>query len=376
MARARAAAQVAGEGGVDAVLGVEREALDLSAAARQPQIHSSQRLAVKSDDGADFDVEIEIGDATARLGVGRGAAHDGFDEAAAVVDVGAHRHFERALRHALGLEACLVALGHAERREVGGDELAVGVELDGSLHRDAAALDDDVVDPRRRALAGAHGEGRARRLRLGLHPAGKQIVDLGLAEVGLDREPVVLIAGRRDLAAELDRNRPGHGAIEIETEAIARGVVECRLQAKLGIAVAARLAIVDHGRHAADAHVAARLVALRVGGHAQRLRLDALRHHEIVDGEIGDVGGDVVVHHALRHLGIDRHRQRDLGGHRAFAARRVERRARGLAQAIHREQFRGGRDRPLDPHARARRRLLDLRIRNLEDPVRHRQTAA
>src|SRR3974390_2351478 len=49
------------------------------------------------------------------------------------------------------------------------------------------------------------------------------------------------------------------------------------LQAPLALAVVAHLPVVDLRRHAADADVAARRVAVIVGGDAQRLRLDALR---------------------------------------------------------------------------------------------------
>src|SRR4030081_1353654 len=70
---AGAPAHVTRQHGVDAVLGAHAEALDLAVPARELEIQGAQRLAVEADDRADLHVEVEVGDAAARLRVGRSA---------------------------------------------------------------------------------------------------------------------------------------------------------------------------------------------------------------------------------------------------------------------------------------------------------------
>src|SRR5436305_574524 len=52
------------------------------------------------------------------------------DEAAAVEQLAAHRHLERAVRRAIGAQRGLVAIRERERREARERNFAVGVELD------------------------------------------------------------------------------------------------------------------------------------------------------------------------------------------------------------------------------------------------------
>ena len=75
--------------------------------------------------------------------------HRRLDEAAAVVDLAAHRHPQRAVRPALGLQRRLVAVGQAEDREIRRHDVAGSVELDRALDRSAGRFDHEVLEPGR-----------------------------------------------------------------------------------------------------------------------------------------------------------------------------------------------------------------------------------
>ena len=69
---------------------------------------------------------------------------------------------------------------------------------------------------------------------------------------------------------------------------------------------------------AADAHVALDLIALVIGGGAQRLRLDLLRHQKPVGGKVHDVGGDRIGERAGFHFVVER--QGEIEGRQHVAA--------------------------------------------------------
>ena len=52
---------------VDAVAGVQVEALDLAAAPIELEVEAAQSLAVEAGDRADLEIEIEIGDGAVRV---------------------------------------------------------------------------------------------------------------------------------------------------------------------------------------------------------------------------------------------------------------------------------------------------------------------
>src|SRR4029079_13797719 len=94
------------------------QTVDRAAAPRQLQIEAAQGLAVETDDRAELEVEIDIL-VVLSLAVARSAAaHRRLDEAAAVIDVAAYGHAQRAVGAAVGLERRLVAVGQAEHGEI------------------------------------------------------------------------------------------------------------------------------------------------------------------------------------------------------------------------------------------------------------------
>ena len=112
------------------------------------QIEAAQRLAVEARDRADLDVEIDVlAVVLLLLGVGRPGERR-FHEAAAVIDVAAQDHPQRAVRRAVGLQRGLVAVGEAEDREVRGHDVAGAVDLDRALDRGAGRLDHHVLEAR------------------------------------------------------------------------------------------------------------------------------------------------------------------------------------------------------------------------------------
>src|SRR5262249_34217116 len=181
------------------------------------QIERAQRLAVKADDGAELDVEIDV--LVALLLAAADAGQRGLDEAASIVDVAAHGHAQRAVRSAIGLQRGLVAVGRAEYREIRRHHFARRVELDRALERGAGRLDDDIletgrpglVDQREAGAAGATG---------GLRPAGQQVFDPGLGQIGLDGDAAVALL-RRHAPGELDRHRPGKDSAEVKAKLVA-----------------------------------------------------------------------------------------------------------------------------------------------------------
>src|SRR5262249_37333741 len=146
-------------------------------------------------------------------------------------------------------EGGLVSVRKGKEGEICRDDVARGVDLDRALDRSAGGFDHQIFEPRPRGFVD-EGKGRAPRPTRRLQPSGKQIVDLGLSEVGLDGKATLAFVCRHS-SAELDRHRSGEQAGKIETEFAARVLVERGLDANVGVAVA-RLAIVERGRNAVD----------------------------------------------------------------------------------------------------------------------------
>ena len=72
--------------------------------------------------------------------------HRRLDEAAAVIDVAAHGHAQRAVGAAIGLERRLVAVGQAEDGEIRRHHVAGTIDLDRALDRSAWRFDHQVLE--------------------------------------------------------------------------------------------------------------------------------------------------------------------------------------------------------------------------------------
>ena len=147
-----AAAQIRRHGRIATDLAGERKVLHDAVAARQFAIDAAQGLAVEAGDRAELEIDIEVDVLGLALGVGLLAGDRRFEEAAAVEHVAAHRDLDDAVGAALGLQRGLVAFGRRVGREVRIQEVAVLVDFQRSLDRDAAAVDDDVLEQRRLLL--------------------------------------------------------------------------------------------------------------------------------------------------------------------------------------------------------------------------------
>ena len=132
------------------------------------------------------------------------------------------------------------------------------------------------------------------------------------------------------------------------------------------LVVAARLAVFEAGRRAADLDVALECKALVVGDHFQHRRLDLLAHDHVVGGKIRRIDRDRIGGRAGRQIGFQRHRQSDQRAQIAVRRRRIERHAGGVAQAVHRQQLGGGRNRPVELEMHARRRFVRRRVGHFE----------
>src|SRR5262249_60551119 len=83
-------AQLAADRRIASQLGVQREAGDNPAAARDPQIEAAQRLAVKTQHRAELDVDIDI--LVLFWPVADRAGQLRFDKAASVINIAAQDH--------------------------------------------------------------------------------------------------------------------------------------------------------------------------------------------------------------------------------------------------------------------------------------------
>ena len=158
----------------------------------------------------------------------RRAGERGFHEIRPIENVAAHRHAQHAVAAAVGLERDLVAIRQAEHRKIRRHDLARVVEFDRALHVRARTGDGEIVEAR--GLRGLDQRvGGVRRLAGRLHPARQQVVDLHRREIGIHvhRRVLAVVADPR---RELDRDRAGDGAAEIDAEPAARGFVDHRLQ--------------------------------------------------------------------------------------------------------------------------------------------------
>ena len=204
----------------------------MAAPAHELEIEPAQRFAVVADDGAELDVEIEI----QLLGLGffrHHAGQRGLHEIGSVEDVAAHRHAQRAVAAAVGLERGLVALRQAEHREIRRHDVARAVEFDRAFHVRARTGDGEIVDMHGLACL-EHRIGGVRRLAGRLHPTRQQVVDLHRCQIGIHGHRGVL-AVIADARREPDRNSAGDGGAEIDAEPAARGFVDHRLQPQFGV---------------------------------------------------------------------------------------------------------------------------------------------
>ena len=235
-------AQIAQQRRVAADPGIEAERADLPGASRQAQLDVAQDLAVVADQRAHLEIEVDVARGRFRVVTAR-TRHGGLHEAAAVIDLAAHRHLHGAVGRALGLHRGFVAVGKREAREIGEHDLALVVHLDRALHQRAGALDHDILEAKRAALVD-EGEDGAGGLARRLDPAGKQVGDLGLHQIAVDDEAALALA-RSDAAVELDGNRAAQHGAQIGAEAGARRLVEGRLQPHFRVGLAHRFLIID-----------------------------------------------------------------------------------------------------------------------------------
>ncbi len=327
---------------------------------------------MEAEHGAELHVEIDVL-VVLLLPVARRSGQRRLDEAAPVVDVSAHRHAQDAFRRALRLHRSLVAARQAERREARGRHLARLVDVDRPLHGGVRRLDDHVLEARSRRLVDER-ECCLAGLTRDLRPSRKQIVDLGLGEVRLDRKPAVA-AGGWYAAGELDGHRPGQEATEIEAELGARRFVERRLHADISIGVA-RLAVVERGGDAVELDVTTDPMALVVGAHLQQVCLDLLAHEHVLSREVGDIHVDGVGRGSGREVLLQRQAECHLRGDRPAAGRGIERRARIVAKPLHAEQLGDRGHRPIEAETRLGRRRLREGVGHLEHTVGDRELAA
>ncbi len=180
-----------------------------------------------------------------------------------------------------------------------------------------------------------------------------------------------------DAAGQPDRNGAADGVRRIEAEIGPRVLVQHAGDADLGVAVGAGFAIFQARRRAADLDIALERKALVVGADVQHRRFHLLRHDHVLGGEVRGVDGDRVAGRSGRQVGFERHAELDLRRHGAAGGRRIERHARrGVAQPVHRQQFGGGRHRPVELETHPRRRRVRRRIGHFELPRRHDELAA
>ena len=200
-----------------------------------------------------------------RLGAGilRRGAGGALDEVAAVIDLSAHDHAQRALAAALDLETGAIAVGEAVGRKICRLHLAGTVEIDRAFDAGAGAFDQKILDADGLRL-GVDRERGARRLAGRLGPAGQKPVDLRRGQIGLDVETALAIGPGGDMRP-LSRigNCAGNRLAHVEAEIAARGVVEHALQADFGVRLVSRLAVFKAHRSAGDLDVALELEALR-----------------------------------------------------------------------------------------------------------------
>ena len=101
---------------------------------------------MEADDRAELEVEIDIL-VVLLLAVARAAAaHRRLDEAAAVIDVAAHGHPQRAVGTAVRLERRLVAVGKAEDGEIRRHDVAGAIDLDRAFDRSAGPFDHQILE--------------------------------------------------------------------------------------------------------------------------------------------------------------------------------------------------------------------------------------
>ena len=157
-----------------------------------------------------------------------------------------------------------------------------------------------------------------------------------------------------DTAGQPDRNGAADRVADIEAKTVARRLVERARDTDFRVGVAARLAVFETDRGAADLDIALELEALRRGGRSQQRGVDLLSHDHAVGGKIGGVDGDGVTGRSRRQIGLDRHPERDLRAHGPADGRRIEGRVGDVAQAVGAQKFRCGRSRPIELETHAR----------------------
>ena len=169
-----AAAQLGGHRRVAPDLAVQRKILDDAAAPRHLGVDAAQRLAIEAGHRTELEVDVEVEVLGLALGIGLLAGDRRFEEAAAVEHVAAYRRLHHAVGPALRLQRGLVAFRRRIGREVRIDEIAVLVDFQRSLDRDAAAIDHDILEASRLRLL-HHVEGHLARFAGGLTQPGSKL---------------------------------------------------------------------------------------------------------------------------------------------------------------------------------------------------------
>ncbi len=219
-----------------------------------------------------------------------------------------------------------------------------------------------------------HREGHARRPARGLPPPREQFGDPAVLEISFDLIAALAIAAC-DAALQLERNGSRQCLAHAEAEAGAPGIVECRLDAHLGVGVAGWLAVIDRCRQSADFHIAPGVEALRIRRQLERGGFDLLSAHPFLSREVGDVGVDRVVQIVFAERTGKQVVERDLSREISFGGRGIECDVRRIAQPFHRKQLGRGVSRTFGAEAGARGRRLGMRVRHLEYAIGQRQLA-
>ena len=162
VAPAGASAQIAGERRVAPEPRGQREAHDAAVAARHLEIDAAQRFAVEAGDGAEPDVDVDVLELRVLGLARRRAGHRRLDEAAAVIDVAAHRDAQRAVGAALGPQRRLVAVGEVEAGQVRGLDVAGCRRLDRAFDQQCPGPSIERSSKPHELRPAGHDEGHAR----------------------------------------------------------------------------------------------------------------------------------------------------------------------------------------------------------------------
>ncbi len=221
-------------------------------AARNLHVQPAQRLTIVARDRAKPDIEVEVDLFLPRIRVVVGER--GFNELPPVIDLAAHDDIERAVIHALGPQRNLVSAGERKDREIGGHDVAVGIELNRAPGDAALSVEREVVEPGVFSR-GDEVEGDAGRSAGRLDPTRQELVDFGRREVGVHGDLVLAVVSA-DPPRQLDRNVAGHGGAKIDPEPAPRRLIEHGTDAQITLQVRVRFPEFDRRGCAIDPRIA------------------------------------------------------------------------------------------------------------------------